>query len=637
MKLGTKITLGFVFILLIMFIVGVIAVYNMTCQGNKSCKLASEYVPQVEVANNLERDISKIMFEMRGYVFTEKPDYLKAADERYQKTKETIQTAHELVSQAKDLDKLKGSLVTIEKGIEGYKQMMDEGAVVINTVQANMKEMAGVGMKFLDQCVAYLEGQKKKMADEAGNGELGTKVMARAQKILSADEIIRLLYDIRISIWQAQAKRDPSLIASVGTDIDTIKNRLVELKSISKVQSDIQLIDQLLMGADDYKAGALKLQEQWRKAQELVQRRTVLGQEVQEKSGELAVAGMEETSGVARDTVRAMRSSSMFVMIGLLAGLVLGVLLTVFITRSITKPIKAIIADLSDGSDQLAAASGQVAASSQSGAQGASEQASSLEETSAALEEVASMGKKNAENAGKANSLVQETAQAVGQARQVMSQTSQAMGKINDASGKIANIIKVIEEIAFQTNLLALNAAVEAARAGEHGKGFAVVADEVRNLAQRSAQAANETSQLIQDTIERVKKGSELNNQLESSFENVNTSSTQVASLVEQIATASQEQAKGIEQVNSAISQMDKVVQQNASGAEESAAAAEEMSSQAQTLKNTVNQLADMAGSAQSMINQIQKAPQRHGETHAAAVVGASAERRQGRTTLGSF
>jgi methyl-accepting chemotaxis protein len=239
--------------------------------------------------------------------------------------------------------------------------------------------------------------------------------------------------------------------------------------------------------------------------------------------------------------------------------------------------------------EQVGTASAQVASSSQSLAEGASQQAASLEETSSALEEMASMTKQNADNSGQANTLMNEANKVVGQAKDSMGDVTKSMEEISKASEETSKIIKTIDEIAFQTNLLALNAAVEAARAGEAGAGFAVVADEVRNLAMRAAEAAKNTSDLIEGTVKKVNTGSELVQKTNEAFDEVAISAAKVGELVNEIAAASKEQAEGIEQLNKGVVEMDKVVQQNASGSEESAAASEEMSSQAQELNSMLS------------------------------------------------
>ncbi len=261
------------------------------------------------------------------------------------------------------------------------------------------------------------------------------------------------------------------------------------------------------------------------------------------------------------------------------------------LVRSIGKPIQAVIEGLTESAEQVASGSAQISTASQELAENASKQAASIEETSASIEELSSMTKQNADNAQQANQLMTESRQTIVHTHTSMEQLTAAMREISSSSEETQKIVKTIDEIAFQTNLLALNAAVEAARAGEAGAGFAVVADEVRNLSKRAAEAARNTSSLIEMTVATIHKGAGMVENVNSEFGCVLDSASKVEQLVNEIASASREQAVGIEQINTSVSDVDATVQQNAANAEESASASAEMNGHAGQLKAFVDRL----------------------------------------------
>jgi methyl-accepting chemotaxis protein len=258
------------------------------------------------------------------------------------------------------------------------------------------------------------------------------------------------------------------------------------------------------------------------------------------------------------------------------------------LNEALTK-LRATLGEVAETAATANSSAQQLAASAAAIANGAQTQASSLEETSASLEQITATVRQSADNAKQASQLATGSRESAEKGQEVVSGAIDAMAEINTASAKIADIISTINEIAFQTNLLAVNAAVEAARAGEEGRGFAVVASEVRSLAQRSADAAKEIKELIQDTLEKVEKGSELVNRSGATLQGIVGSVKRVTDIVGEIAAASGEQSIGIEQVNTAMTQMDQVTQSNSAETEELSSTAQLLSAQSTRLLELVD------------------------------------------------
>ncbi len=272
-----------------------------------------------------------------------------------------------------------------------------------------------------------------------------------------------------------------------------------------------------------------------------------------------------------------------------------------FLSRGIARPILNIIDGLTASSAQLSLASGQVSAASQSLADGATAQSDSLTKTSASLAEMSGMTGRNADHATKANEFTRQTRQAAETGGGDMKAMIVAMGEIKASSDDIAKIIRTIDEIAFQTNILALNAAVEAARAGEAGAGFAVVAEEVRRLAQRSAEAAKETSAKIEGAIGKTAQGVQLSAKVAASLEEIVAKIREVDTLVAEVAGASREQREGVRQIDQAVGQMTQIVEANSASAEQSSEAAQQLTEQAEGLNQAVVALTRLVGSRQGV------------------------------------
>ncbi|MCL4812522.1 MAG: MCP four helix bundle domain-containing protein [Vicinamibacteraceae bacterium] len=485
-------------------------------------------------------------------------------------------------------------------------------------MQWTIGKRLGVGFGLLCGVIAVF-GIAAVWRNASNRAQVDRITVITSESIERAAEIRYHVSDLMAAARQvviATAKTDQAALEETSTDIDSalagLRKATGELiartddedtrRRCREIQRNIEQWAEVASRIQEFGAKGLALE-----AAEASDAAKGYGEAAQRLAQEVLDAQEQRLTDERETATSAYRAAQMLTLVMLVvsAGVAGGVFLSI---RGMQRQLRHVARQLREGAEQVAAAAGQVAVSSQSLSQGASQQAASLEETSASIEEMASMTRLNAERSEQTATLMTGVSNQVSVSDGMLAEMVRSMEGIRESSGKVARIIKTIDEIAFQTNILALNAAVEAARAGEAGMGFAVVADEVRSLAQRAAQAARDTASLIEDAAQSAEAGGTKVQQVAAAMSQFATSVGEVKGIADEVSQASRQQAHGIDQVTRAITDMERVTQTTAATAEESAAASQQLHGQAETTMQLVRELDALVGGAPARSYRLRRA-----------------------------
>ena len=538
-----KITLFSVMMLVLMIIISAVGIWSSNMVNRAKSSLHSSAMAQYDITQGFA-NFCNIKVRVRNilFVYYDQPDELKAQEEMIEKYK---------VDARKYLDLFEGRMVTLSPEIQAkYQTVEDEINDWYESTQKDI-DMAKAGQ--VEEAVNELMTNSKVIADQVENNLIELMEMMETASNEKEQEIETQL--VGLTILQ--------IVVVVIAVLITVMYCLFLIKAIMIPMSKLSMAAKKMAEGDVdvdctkiYNDDLGELLDEFQLMVDATKEQARISDAISKGNLTLDVSARGDKDMLGKAIVRLISENNMT------------------------------LSNVKEASAQITVGSEQVANASQALAQGSTEQASAIQQVTASMDEVTQRTKANATEAGQANVLVNNIKEMATSGNDQMKSMIQAMDDINASSETISKIIKTIDDIAFQTNILALNAAVEAARAGVHGKGFAVVAEEVRNLAAKSASAASETAEMIDDTIHKVGNGTKIAQDTAKSLDEIVTSIDEIVGLISNITLSSNDQATAISQIDQAISQVSTVVQTNAATSQQCAAASEELSNQAVTLRN---------------------------------------------------
>lgn len=596
LTVGKKVALGFAGIVAITMTIGIYTLVTARSGVEHSYRLSEEFVPEARIGSMINEKVALMQGEVRAYDLTGKASYLEKGRAHEAEVTALLHEAEQLAKAYPELVLLNQRIGEMQDALGFFDDSVKRCETQVETIARCRDDLASAATGALDHLHLLTNGMHARLNEACRNGVNPEIVTALHDRLKIALQIVEEEEELRVLSYKAQVLRDEAMLSEAIASFGAIDAHIDQLGQAIEDPVELAELEQLQVESHRYRDRLIELKAAQAELAILAKRQEEWSFRLEEASAALAARGMEQAVKEALESSKELQSAANVSLAGLVFTFVSAVGLGWFITRSTRDQLVSVADELGAGSRQLEQASSMISDASAVLAESASRQAAAVEETSATMEEMSNVTRVNADRSSDVMRISGEACGLLSEGVGKMERLSAAMKHMEKSSGKISEIIGSIDEIAFQTNLLALNAAVEAARAGEAGAGFSVVAEEVRALAQRSAQAARETTDNIEEALVNSRTADGLCTEMSVSLGGIVSRVREIDSMVAEISNASHDQAKGIEQINLAISDIDQTTQENAAASEECSGNAAQLKEQSSSLDRIVQDLKALCG-----------------------------------------